>query len=492
MNQVTSAGAFRRRGGHSVIRRDGVFLIGLFIIVVLVCAAGSLTGGAVGLALTSAATLVATWIVLRVGSTILPKSICFKVVVCVYGSQSLSQLLLALTGATRCLVGAWGVNLADYPGTLALGQLSLLAGTLFAAVVWGSIVRTKQSQSIDLTKRPPAQARFVLLVALLLFISQPILNLVLPESSRWVLSVLTEDLEATGFFVGWFAGDLGPVTNWTVLIALFVNCALGGLRGTRYPIVLLGLYLVGRIISPRERSRRMLICASLAAAVPIVYLFSIIGDVRGKRGYGPLELIEPSRWGDFVEAASVSESEYQAEGTDPIGNTLSRLYAWPNAASIILTPDPIPYRGFAQWASECRSYLNIGTWSHEQRQQFYENGHGTSHASDYGFFNALGSSVEFGVISDGWSTAGPVGVLVLGSLVMLVLCMSEYLVLYKIGLSYTGKLVFLCILMKACIQCYVYPAPVVIRYVVLYSCFWAVVLRTLDILSGYHQERVRP
>lgn len=474
-----------------MVRQGEALLISFFILAVLVCVTGLLSGGALHLALTSVATLIATWIVFRAGSKILPTSICFRIVVCVYGSQSLAQLLLALTGATTCHVGGWGMNLADHSDILALGQLSLLAGTLLAAVAWGAIAGRRHSRSVDLTQRPSAQARFVLVIALLLNISQPILKLALPDSSGWVLSVFTENLEASAFFVGWFAGDLGALANRAVLVALALNCIAGGLLGTRYPIVLLGLYLVGRLVSPRERHRRPLIAVSIAAAVPVLFFFSIVGDVRVARGRGSLDLLEPSRWSDFAEAVSVSHSDYQAKGTNPIGNTLSRLYAWPNAASIILTPDTVPYRGFAQWTAECRSYLQIGTWSSEARQRFFESGIGTGHASDYGFMNVPGDTSEFGVLADGWSTAGPVGVLVLGAFVMLALCMSEYLVLSGMHLSDTAKLIFLCILIKGCIQCYVYPAPMVIRYVVLYTGFWAACLKVVDALSDDRQGAKR-
>jgi hypothetical protein len=492
MNQAASAAVFQKRGpARSAVRQREVHLSVLFIIAVLAFIAGLRVGGALGLALTSAATLVATWIVLCVGGTILPTSISFKTVVCVYGSQSVAQLLLALAGVTTTTSGGYGMNLADHSGTLALGHLSLLAGTLLTAVVWGVIVRRQHPRSIDLTQRPTAQTRFALIVALLLNISQPILRLAIPDSSGWVLGVLTGNLEATGFFVGWFAGDLGAVANGAVLVALVVNCVVGGLLGTRYPIVLLALYLVGRLVSPRERHRRRFICASLAAAVPIVFVFSIVGDVRVKRGRGSLDLLEASRLSEFGEAVLASRSSYQAKGTDPIGDTLSRLYAWPNAASTILTPDPIPYRGFAQWASKCLSYLQIWGWSSGARERFFEDAIGTGHASDYGFTNNVASTVEFGVLADGWSTAGPVGVLVLGALVMLALCMSEEFVLYTVRQSCTGQLVFVCILIKACINCYVYPAPWVIRYIVLNTFFWVVVLKIVNGLSSSHQGAAR-
>lgn len=491
MNPPGSAEVLWRRRGQSVVGQRGVPLGGLFIIAVSLCVTGSLTGGALGLALTSAATLVATWIVFQVGGKILPTSICFKVLVCVYGGQILVQLLLALTGATTCSTGGWGMNLADHPTTLALGQVTLLAGTLLAAVAWGLIVHRTHSPSVDLMERPPAKAGLALIVALFLNISQPILRLILPDSSAWVVSVLTEDLQATAFFLGWFAGDLGAGANCAVLVALVVNCVVGGLLGTRYPIFVLGLYLVGRFVSPRERHRRTLICASLAGAVPVLYFFAIVGDIRGKRGYETLDLLGPSRWGDFVEAASASRSGYGAKGVAPTGDTLSRWYAWSNAASIILTPDPVPYRGFAGWASGCLSYLQIGTWTAEARQRFFDEGIGTKQASNYGFLDQVGSTVEFGVLADGWSTAGPVGVLVLGVLVMLALCMSEHLVLDRVRLSYTGRLIFLCILIKACIHCNGYPAPLIIRYVVLYTCFWVMVLKIADALIGYHQGESR-
>ena len=74
---------------------------------------------------------------------------------------------------------------------------------------------------------------------------------------------------------------------------------------------------------------------------------------------------------------------------------------------------------------------------------------------------------------------------------MLALCMSEYLVLSGMHLSDTAKLIFLCILIKGCIQCYVYPAPMVIRYVVLYTGFWAACLKVVDALSDDRQGAKR-
>ena len=496
MNQAASA-QIVRKGGRPLAGPDEARLVDLIVISVSVCVAGSLVGGAPGLALTSTATLLATWFVLRIGGRILPASFCFRILVYIYGSQILIQLLLALTGKTICPSGGWGMDLTDHSGTIALSEILLLAGTLLAAVVWGWGVRGKHSQFVDLRQCPPSKARFAIVIALLLHISQPIIGMFLPDSLSWMLSVLMEDFEAAAFFVGWFAEDIGPVANRVVLAALLVNCAIGGLRGTRYPILLLALYLIGRLVSPRERHRRRIVYASLAAAVPMVFAFSMVGQVRVLTGHESqefrresLRLLAPSRWGGFIQTA-VALHEYQATDTSTTGSVLSRLYAWPNAASVILTPDPVPYRGFARWVSECGSYLQIGTWSSEAREQFAQEGHGTSHASDYGFLNIPGATSEFGVLADGWSTAGPVGVFTLGFLLTLVLCMSEHLVLYSIDLSYMSKLLFLCILIKACIQCYVYPAPMVIRYVVLYSCFWIVVLKIVDALCDYRHRASR-
>lgn len=490
MSHAALAGVFPRRSKHSKVIPGGAALSGLSLLAALTCATGISVGGAVGLTLTSAATLAATWVVLRVGCSISPTLFCFRTVAYVYGSQTVAQLLLALTNATAIPTG-WGNTLVDNAGVLVVSQFCLLAATLLAVALWGSMVPQTNSKPLDLTQRPPAQAQVALVIALLLHMSQTILRLILPESWFWVLSVFTEDLEAVAFFVGWFEGDFGAVTKRVVRGALIVNCGIGGLRGVRYPIVLLGLYLVGRLFSPRERHRRGIICGSLAGAVPILFWFAIIGDIRVKRGQETLDLLSPSRWSDFVEAVSASRSSYQTEGKDAAGATLSRLYAWPNAASVILTPDVVPYRGFKAWATGCLPYLQIGTWSAEARRLRFEDGVGTQQASMYGFVSRPGSTVEFGVLADGWSTAGPVGVLVLGGLVMLALCMSEELVLHRLRLSYMGKLVFLCILVKACIQCYVYPAPLVLRYVVLYSCFWMAVLKLADMLGGIGQGKSR-
>jgi hypothetical protein len=383
------------------------------------------------------------------------------------------------------------MDLADHSGALALGQWSLLAGTLLAATVWGMFAHRPRRPPLDLTQHSTSRTRFVLITALLLYIVRPVLRLALPTPLGWAVDLLTEDLEAIGFFMGWFAGDFSAAANVAVLGALTVNCAVGALLGTRYPTVLLGLYVVGRVVSPHERHRRRLIVASLAALAPLVLFFSIVEDVRIKRGHDSLDLLGIAQLSDFGDAIAVSRSDSQAKDRDPLVSTLRRLYAWPNAASTILTPDPIPYRGFGTWASDCLPYLQIGTWGADARQRFFDAGFGTQHASDYGFLNVVSSTVEFGVLADGWSTAGPVGVFVFGSVVMLALCMSEHLVLCGLRLSYTGKLVLVCILMKGCIQCYMYPTQLVIRYIVIYTCFWTVVVVIMDALSSYYQGTLR-
>jgi hypothetical protein len=491
MNLVAVVKVPVRKRFNTALRQGSAVLYVLFIFAVLVCVTGALVGGTLGLVLTSVATLVVTYVVLRFGNMILPNSICLNTVVCVYGFQTLAQLLIALARATVCPQGGWGMDLADHPGTLALGQSSLLAGTLLAIVVMSPFVKRQRVQSVNLHLRPSAQTRFVIVVALLLHIAAPLAMFVIAGYWGWLIILLTEDLIASAFFVGWFASDLSPVVNGGVFLALIANCLLGGLRGTRYPIALLGLYLAGRLFSSRERHRRRLIIITLAAGIPILLFFSIIGDLRAKRGHEQVELIAPSRWGELAEGISVTNSNYKARGTDPIAQVIQRLYAWPNAASMILSPDPIPYRGFGQWAFGCLPYLQIGTWSEENKQRFFESGVGTVQAVKYGFEVTRTTSVEFGVPADGWSTAGPAGVLVFGFLVMLALCISERIVLFKLYMSYTSRIIFTCILIKGCIQCYIYPAPLVIRYVILYTCMWIVILKLGDILSGYKTRRQR-
>jgi hypothetical protein len=481
-----------RRGfaGKRIARGAGALLIPNLIFAALGCILGSVIGGRPGLALASIGSLAAAWSALCIGRKLVPHSISFPILVSVYGAQIAAQLLLTLVDATTLTNHVYTLDLADYSGPLTVSHLSVLAGSIVGAGVLYAIGLKKRRLPVDLTQSPPMQAKVYLVIAFSLCMLQSSVPFLLPNNARWIFLVFTANLDVACFFVGWFAADLHRMAPWC-LCALVANCAIGGLMGQRYALVLLGLYVVGRLTSPRERHRRRVIFTALAATGPVLMVFWLVGDVRVGRGRDRIELLSFSNISGFFGAASNSLARNESRGGDFVGDALARLYAWPNAAITILTPDVVPYRGVSEWVSECRSYMTIWGWSDDAVERAFAEGTGSVHSADYGYADTLATSVEFGVIGDGWSTAGPFGVVLVGGLVALFICATEYLAFHGLGFSYAAKLILLCILAKSCILSYAGSGPMVIRTALLNVFFWALVFKMADSLQGGQTERGR-
>ena len=473
-----------------VARGAGALLIPNLIFAALGCLLGPVIGGRPGLALASLGSLAAAWSALCIGRRLLPHSIGFPVLVSVYGAQIAVQLLLTLANATTLTNHVYSLDLADYTGPLTVAHLSVLAGSVLGAAVLYAMGLKKRRLPVDLAQPPPTRAKVYLVIGFSLCMLQSSVPFSLPNSARWIFLVFTANLDVTCFFVGWFVADLRGIAPWC-LCTLMANCAIGGLMGQRYALVLLGLYVVGRLSSPRERHRRRVICTALAATGPVLMVFWLVGDVRVGRGRDNIELLSLSNISGFFGAAKNSLARNEAKGGDFIGDALGRLYAWPNAAITILTPEVIPYRGVSEWVSECRSYMTIWGWSDDAVERAFVEGTGGVHSADYGYSDTLATSVEFGVIGDGWSTAGPFGVALVGALVTLFICLIEYIAFHGLGFGYAARLILICILAKSCILSYAGSGTMVIRTALLNVFFWVLVFKLADSLRGSKTERVR-
>jgi hypothetical protein len=319
-------------------------------------------------------------------------------------------------------------------------------------------------------------------MALILLAARSVLPYVLTGTARYLFIVVTANLEAVCFFIGWFAADMG-ILGTTCLAILLGNALVLGVLGSRYGFIMLGLYVVGRLASTRERKKTRLVVVAVLLAVPVLLLFNTVGELRKTQGRGSVDLLTSSAFttlaNSTLQVAKGNDSEESAQGA------LARLYAWPNAAAVSMTPDPVPYRGIMEWLSEWPSYARIWGGSEDAKADSFEHNVGTMHAGEYGYTETLGSSVEFGVVADGWSTAGSPGVILFAFIVAFCICGAERLVRSS-GRSAAGILLLICILFKVCIMCYVYPLLLVIRTLLLTMTIWMVIIKGADAFGNRH------
>ena len=472
------------RLAHESIRRsilDGrqPILIYALLLSGLLCTGGAILGDRAGLALASLGTLIVAYGVGAIGRKVLPNSVAFVALISVYGAQIAVQFLVALLNLPFAKNGT-DFGIFEHTGAITLSPLCLLGGSLIAAKVLSAFTHDRDSLAGDLGRNPSPRTKVYLVAALILVISGSVVPYALTDTARYIAFVLTANLEGACFFVGWFSTDMGIVGTWC-LVALLGNALIGGLLGTRYGIVLLGIYVVGRLVSRRERNRWRMAAFAAVLMVPALFVFSTIGHLRGSQGRGSLDLVDISHLYTLVDSTFQAATGTGSE--DSIFDSLSRLYAWPNAAAVALTPETVSYRGFAQWLSECKFYATIWGNSEGGKERASENNVGTFHGRDYGFSNSTQSTTEFGVVADGWSTAGAFGVCLFAFLVALGICGTERIIT-RFRFSSGGSLLALCILCKVSMMCYVYPVPIVLRTLLITTTMWSLIIKIVDVFGS--------
>jgi hypothetical protein len=456
-------------------------LIALFSTVL--CFVGVSMSGRLGLVLSSLGTLGFGYVVALIGRRALPESITWVALISIYCSQVAFQVLIGALDIPP--LGGAGFDIYANIGVLTLSQLCLLAGNLLAALALSAFSQSRRRSAALFRSKLSLRMQVYLVMALILVFLRMVVAMpvVLPETARYLSLVLTDKLEGACFFAGWFSADMGGVGIWCFAL-LIGNAITGGLLGSRYGIGVLGLYMVGRLASPRERYRRRVVVLCAVLIVPALLMFSAIGELRGIIGRGKVDLLNTSTFTMLVDSTVQAGSAGNSQGE--FLWALSRLYAWPNAAVVELTPEEVPYRGYKESLSEWKFYINpnMGKDYEQYEDTLFQEGIGHYHGSDYGYTNVPGNTSEFGIVADGWSTGGALGVILLSFLVAFGICGAERGVTY-IRISSAGALLFSCILCSISLLSYVNPAPVTLKAVLTASIAWLPIIKCLDAATNH-------
>lgn len=259
---------------------------------------------------------------------------------------------------------------------------------------------------------------------------------------------------------------------WVALAGAVVRAVLGGGRTDFLPLLLYGWGFFLQLNSWKPRMALLLV--ALALTPSFVVLNGFIGSYRLKNGrISNLHELTADR----LETALHARDQVAVGHRTPLQMVLERLLNHPNAAVVILSPGEIAYRGWANLPDDIADNFAVtGLRGQEAiaavREAWREQEFGLGAANGYGFYAGLKSGVEFSILADGWSRAGPLGVLLYGALAVLVLLGAEYALLrFCPATRADGVFVLTFVLYVALGVFYAYPF------------FWTMkflVLRTLD------------
>lgn len=336
-----------------------------------------------------------------------PNYTAFKFLMLAYLTQPVFVAALAMLGYFQS-AGFYSLPVSpqDEPLIAALGLMVVPAGAGAATAVFHLIpvgARDQRARWQDWLMDPPPNLAWFLVIGALVSVCIWVMNFATSSFIGYFFRVLHKAM----FFVPLMAGAYFfhfKRTRLVWLLVLVANLALGFLTGSRtwgfYPLFLygLGLYLA----TPRHWKWRLTVLAIPAGAALMLFL-GLTGVVRDQLGRGGSEVVTAQRVNDALIEASASMSGVTLVQSmeAPLFKAMTRIVRWTNVVVPMMTPGVVPYRGLSGVRGEFMGIFSLGQFSSER---FYAN----EVANEYGFRVDEGTSVEFGILPDGWSRGGPI------------------------------------------------------------------------------------
>lgn len=436
------------------------------------------------------ATFLALLLIYRQLGRMLPGAYAARFFLLYYLLQAaLVAVLLAIDGDTRLWNYTYDLALAEAVPRLC--GCFLLEGLAAAGVCW--LLRTP----LDRVSRqaPPLVARlqhaggptnaYLALLAVLLA-----LNLFADADGLFFYVVrVSLDLTFVGAFVAGVrfrrTGAAIQMLWWLALAGAAVRAVLGGGRTDFLPLLLYGWGVFLQLNSWKPKAALLL--AVLALTPSFVVLNGFIGSYRLKNGrVSNLHELTADR----IETAFRARDQVAVGHRTPLQMVLERLLNHPNAAVVLLSPEEIPHRGWANLPDDVADNFDVtGLRGREAidavREAWREQEFGLGTANLYGFYSGLKSGVEFSILADGWSRAGSAGVLFYGVLAVLTLVLAEFALLR--GASATsadGVFVLIFLLYVALGVFYAYPFFWTLKFLVLRTLNYFLVTRLFRLAVG--------
>jgi len=395
----------------------------------------------------------------------------------------LALLVLAVLGMPTSIGGiSSSLDAVDYP------ILATLPPTVIPVMVAAvSIVLRRALRGDNATLLPPVGpqglTKYLMAGAALLILVWPA---GLPEAG-W-LGYAVRIIASAATFMPYLAGRYlvgtrtGLVAIW--ILALLVNGVIALLAGGRllafFPPT---LFVLGAIQGTRGSTRRKVLVFAALLMPTFVLVSGIAGQVRSDLGRGGMELVSERRASDFVEATG---RELRAGGAVRLAfaEGVRRLVPWTSVAIPIMTPRPVPYRGFEGFLDEIVNTFQIAAVSGTSRADLIDAGVGTAAARAYGFGVDVGTNVEFGPTADGWSRGGILVVFLFGLCLGVTIWGAERFIRRQLKRNPAGATVLFAVCAKHAADTIALPFLAAVRAIVVFAVSIFVLILGIEALFG--------
>jgi hypothetical protein len=335
----------------------------------------------------------------------------------------------------------------------------------------------------------PHAVRLLLFFPIVLF--GGMLTLFVSENVGYILRVMSASMPFICFFAGYYStASRRLLLVWlTALASAFVLFStLGGRMQAFLPTT---LYAIGIYAGCNRQMKRVLRPILIMAALAGMYLLGILGAVRTETGRDTkadlsiekLQQLNERGVQFFQQAASQRNSEL-------VANSLGRLINWSSPTVVAVTPDVVPYFGFNSIPEELKVSARVFAFGGDMNA--YESLElGSLRARNYGFTVNDSTSVEFGVLADGWSRAGVIGSLILAALFLSPVYIAESLMLRYTNILGEWAIPLHSVFMTAALLFNNVTMVAGLRAVVLYLAFWSIIAIAARLTLGRGSRSTR-
>ena len=315
------------------------------------------------------------------------------------------------------------------------------------------------------------------------------------DAINYVVRVLSNLVSPFAFLAGMVAWSNRAIRRvW--IAALAASCVLAVLTGSRSPAFIpAALFVLGYFVTvfPLQPVR----AATLAIGTGFVLatLSGAVAIARDDIGRGTAETINVDRvrlmipiFSTAVASTSVLRTDGSRSGV--LQGALDRMFVWPNAAAAVMSPELKPYRQFDGFQDEIRAYSTVAYLAGLTPDDFFDANLGATPANDYGFSSNVQNGIEWGVLADGWSRAGPIGAVLFGVVLTIFLASAELLSRWCLAWAGPLSLLVFAVSLEGAIGAQTYSMLAIIRAMLLQGAllFAIVVLTGVPRLAAYLRQ----
>lgn len=396
--------------------------------IALLLAAGVAGSGRVALSLGALGAILLCRVLMRIAEGMARGLVIARLAIGAFVLQGVWLFVIAAFGFDTVIVAS--SYHPDLANAVLITSLSLLAvplgilGAIALARLAGAQTRAASPWAAILQHPDHELKKFLVLGALVLLAYWPAAT-VNSGFLGYAVRVLARGLLLLPFLAGRYAKQFrGVQPLWYAAMA--VNASIGMVLGSRFVALLpIALFVAGHVSTLAGRRRLRVIALATLVAIPGFAVSGAISEVRGQLGRGGIELLSSERVVHVVDGVAETLQSGGGDWFTSANAGISRMLIQPNLAVPILTSSSVPMRGTAGLPEEIKGAAEISALTGRTRENYLVAGLGTAPAVRYGFLVNTETSVEFGVVADGWSRGGPAVAVLYGAIFGFVLVLIE-------------------------------------------------------------------